>query len=892
MFGRSITQWTFMIVALGAAIAAPGPAAAAISVRAWVGRPLGVGRIEIELPAAMVPEPLGLAGIGLSEKNGRVFYPAIETPPGMPGVVKDILNQSRRPLVRMFGEILNNPGPPKVTLLFLFRGDGPLELTLQTKAADPLTTTPVVDPTGFQGQLLAWWHAYTATPGLFDKKPDYPPVVENYLQAMLARRLGLPAPAPRPTGKWEAVFEHGIGLTLATESVRVAMQQRRMLGGAALEQPANLPLPPPIAPPELVVPDPGPDVKVEPLAMRVPAECIYVRFGSFTNFLWFQDTIGRWNGDLSNLVAVRGLDHSLSRRMQREIVLQQTALGRLFGEAAVADAAIVGSDMYLGEGASIGFLFYARNSLLLRNDIVGQRRDAMAADHAVSEKKIAVGKHVISLLSTPDNRIHSYYAVDGDFHFVTSSETLARRFLETAAGQGSLGNSREFRYARSVMPLDRDDTVFIYLSDALLRNMVSPQYRIETTRRLQADADIQLVQLARLDSATEGKPDDSFAQLIEGGFLPPDFGPRGDGSHTVMNGGAIYDSLRGARGSFLPVPDVPVQGVTAAEAEAYARFGQYYQSTWGRIDPILVGMRRVPLEGEQRERVIVDALMSPLNRQRYDFLMQRFGPPDNAGLAPVAGDQVFVEANLRAQRLFLGLRDFDLPADFPMRDWVGPEGLLVGIRLRDYVCGYIGSAGPPPVWMALLGRGLGPPDAAGYSASRLGVWRRQFDQFTVFSFQPQVLATVTPQIHFQQAPRAAQVRMRVGDLSQAQIAPLANRLAYNRSRDTALGNLRLIHAMHQQLHVPDEDCKAAAELLMDARLICPLGGQYVYRQTPEGVGYWTTTRLEAVSGSGGIPPGFHAPPLNWFRGLTWDGNLSAAKVSLHAEVDMQLPEKK
>jgi hypothetical protein len=32
--------------------------------------------------------------------------------------------------------------------------------------------------------------------------------------------------------------------------------------------------------------------------------------------------------------------------------------------------------------------------------------------------------------------------------------------------------------------------------------------------------------------------------------------------------------------------------------------------------------------------------------------------------------------------------------------------------------------------------------------------------------------------------------------------------------------------------------------------------------------------------------------LNWFRGLTWDGNLSAAKVSLHAEVDMQLPEKK
>jgi len=45
-------------------------------------------------------------------------------------------------------------------------------------------------------------------------------------------------------------------------------------------------------------------------------------------------------------------------------VLQQSTLGRLFGEAAVADAAIVGSDLFLPEGAAIGLLFHARNSLL------------------------------------------------------------------------------------------------------------------------------------------------------------------------------------------------------------------------------------------------------------------------------------------------------------------------------------------------------------------------------------------------------------------------------------------------------------------------------------------------------------------------------------------------
>ena len=38
------------------------------------------------------------------------------------------------------------------------------------------------------------------------------------------------------------------------------------------------------------------------MATRVPAECFYVRFGSFGNFLWFQDTLAKWRGDLGNLM--------------------------------------------------------------------------------------------------------------------------------------------------------------------------------------------------------------------------------------------------------------------------------------------------------------------------------------------------------------------------------------------------------------------------------------------------------------------------------------------------------------------------------------------------------------------------------------------------------------
>ena len=82
-----------------------------------------------------------------------------------------------------------------------------------------------------------------------------------------------------------------------------------------------------------------------------------------------------------------------------------------------------------------------------------------------------------------------------------------------ASGQKCLSQSKEFRYARSLMPLSRNDTVFAYLSSDFFANLVGPRYRIEGMRRMQAEADIELVQLALLAAAAEKKPGDSIEQL-------------------------------------------------------------------------------------------------------------------------------------------------------------------------------------------------------------------------------------------------------------------------------------------------------------------------------------------------------------------------------------------
>jgi hypothetical protein len=122
------------------------------------------------------------------------------------------------------------------------------------------------------------------------------------------------------------------------------------------------------------------------------------------------------------------------------------------------------------------------------------------------------------------------------------------------------------------------------------------------------------------------------------------------------------------------------------------------------------------------------------------------------------------------------------------------------------------------------------------------------------------------------------------------VTPALNNWAYSRCRETALGNIRLMHALDQQLHVPPANCKEAAEFLLAAKLVCPLGGQYVFRPTPDGLGYWTAPALEADSG--GPPPGYVAPPLDWFRGLDLEATMTENALSAHAVVIMQLPTEK
>ncbi len=862
-----------------------GPAWAQIRADALAGEPFGVGRVELRLPPDMLPEEMGLSGIGLTEKDGRVLYPAVE---------KRLLRTAIR-------DLLNRP--QVAVIYFLFQGNAPLTLTVQSRVPQTFVLPPANSPQGPGALLGEWWRAYNARPGLTERSADYPPLVENYLRASLAQRLGLPPVDRRSEKPWQQQIQQELGIALAAEPILLAMQRDRFQGDPALAESADQPLPPPIPVPPLELPPPLAGVQVEPLAMHVPAHCFYVRFGSFTNFLWLQDTLALWGGDLRNLVLLRGLDFENSRRIENQLVIRQTELGRLLGESVIADVALIGTDLSFQQGAAFGLLFQARHgNPLFAADLLRQRTARLQKGDAKEEKVTLYGKQV-SLLTSTDGSVHSYYAVDGDYHFVTTSRTLARRFLETADGRGSLGSLPEFRRARAIMPLDRGDAVFVYLSDEFFQNLVSPAYRIETQRRMQALADLELVQLAVLDAATEGKRGGSIEALVAGGYLPAGFGKRPDGSCTLLTGGEAVDSVRGHRGRFLPVPDVPLGKVTPSEQAAYARFAEVYQSNWGRLDPVLVGIRRHS-EALGLERIEIDARMTPIDKRNFENLKRFAGPADQKRMAPVPGNAVSAELILPTQRLFAGVQGLGpgLPAtqndafsfsapSLPSFSFPSSSISILGVM----PLGYVGSIGNPFLLGLIASGGPAPNEVQGFSVGPLGLTSYHNGLVTAYSFQRELLQQVAPRLQLVDAPRPAQMRLEANDLSHDRMAPIVNSLAYARTRLTSEGNLRLLHSLQQQLHVPGPHAKEAAELLLDARLIDPLGGQYVYHGTPA-AGSWSATSLEGsprgrLLAASSPPPGFLPPPLNWFRGLSLDALLDPETLTIHASVLIQKPGK-
>ncbi len=853
----------------------PALGMAAPEVEAYIGQPLGVARVTVDVFRGEPSLPLSDERFTVVEKNGRAIYPIVKEEPA-------------RELLR---GLLGIETPRTVTLYFLFRGEDPFDVSVYSPVEQGVRVKPQQSPQGHQKLLEEWWTQLTERWSRLQKDPEFPPIVENFLVASFARRLNRPIPEVG-TGlfglqKKDSALQELFG----GESALLAVDREMVFGtGDDSHELHDLPTAPTWPATKIDEAQLG-EVKLEPLASHVPEECFYLRFGNFNNYFWFRDLTNKWDGDLKNMLLRRGINRLQSSRIEQQLSLKENVLSRILAPQFISDAALIGMDPYMQQGASIGLLVQARNSQMLSQDYMRQRRESLQKFPDAAESTININGTEVSLIATPDGQVRSYYAQSGDFHLVTTSRRMVERFLEAGDGIRSLASLPSFRLARQKLELEREDTIFAFLSEKFFQNLCTPEYWIEARRRQQADQQPLLVEMARYAAQCEGLPAISAEELISTGILPKNFGEMPDGSHMHETESGTVDTLRGMPGFFTPVGDVQVKQATSAELEAYKNFLEEFAEEVGQMPPIAVGVQRLPRTPDEDHTLLVDVVAAPLGVVKLGKLVDTLGDPIDEKMKPIAGDVVSFQSVLdvpvpliggenQPHLLFAGLRDFRSPLIVKQGD-VAP-----GAARSELIRAYVG-AWPRP---GLLGILQGPELAKGPEPQALGdqMWQAQAENFLIISFKPDVIREVEPQLGFEPAERPAQVRIRAEDLTGKQIADTVNALAYARARETSVAPSRLMNTLSNLLHVPRPACQEFAQRLVDGTFVCPLDGEYNLYESEQSLPVWSSSAVSEANRFllTEVPEGFTVSFLEWFRGLQGDLRVADGELSAHVELKM------
>jgi hypothetical protein len=901
---------------------------AAIRVEAYRGEPFGLGRVTIDLQQGDSPAPASDDRVGLVESRDRVLYPTIE-------------DVSRRPARTLLRGFLGVELPNRLTILFMFLGDESLDLTAYTPSPQRFTIEPEDNAEEFQELLDDWWAATAGRYKQVFREAEYPVVVENFVTATWARRLE--REMPEPSRYFLDRFRLGepwMSQLMANEAYQTQVERDLLLGRFGAGEEANIPLPRPAEVVsgdaqrsenqpggELPAPAGAPPDTIEPIATHVPQECFYLRFGNFPNYLWFRDFMRHWQGDLGNMVVLQSVNHDNSDRFQNQIAVGESKIARVMGPTVIRDVAIIGLDPYMQHGAAMGILFQANNNLLLNNNLSGQRQEAKGRRDDAVEETVRIAGHDVSFIHTPDGRLRSFYAVDGDYHLVANSRRLVERFYEAGAAKAALAGATEFADVRAAMPLKRDDTIFLFVPSAFFQNLAGPHYRIELDRRLRSIGEMHALTLARFAARAEGYNVQSIDDLVKAELLPIGFANRSDGSKVMeinpaasANGqseATLRDSLRGETGSMTPIPDMPIDKITESEARRYEAFLQEMQSTVGNFAPIAAALKRTESPARKDwDRITAEIRIAPYSQMPIARWPNMLGPAITARVAPIAGDVVSLELVINALgepvHLFGGLRDFSTPL-------VVRQGeVKTAAPTSDFVRAYVGGWPRPHLIDRFLGRADGPVDNDGFGRTRglFDLWFRRADDFFLFSFKRDVLMEVGPQLAMMDAEHPGQIHLRIDDLSDKQLGTAVSGFGYTRARDTSASASRFMNSLTTQLHVSPDAARPLGEALVGGTFDCPLGGDYVLVDPAVPVpapgegqkraeSLPAPDRTVAAAAKGGrllwastapapqnqfllteIPANYQMPLMDWFRGLSADVARIEDDLKLNATLDM------
>lgn len=371
----------------------------------------------------------------------------------------------------------------------------------------------------------------------------------------------------------------------------------------------------------------GAEPKRHELARYVPEDQYLLYFNTMETANELMDFSERWGESLLRMFTVSARDHHLREKYEDQLCVRRTALARLFDDEVISELAITGSDFLLAQGTDITLIVRLKQPEVFRQAAEQWASDVKEKHPGVIQREVNYRGQRITVRYTSDRLVSSFVLYHDDVAVFSNSPVVMRKVIDTQLGESpSLYDALDYRYVSMILPPSEQARAgYLYGSDAFLRHLVGPRFKIAQKRRLQALNNLVMLNNASMFYRLEyGRSPKSLNNLVQGKFYDPGqiVDPTGgayawDAEHDTATS-SVYNRIK----YLTPIVELDVLQVSSQEQQQYERYKQRYRKFWRQwFDPVAVRVKQ-----ESDERVRLETLVLPFaNGSLYSALRHNVG---------------------------------------------------------------------------------------------------------------------------------------------------------------------------------------------------------------------------------------------------------------------------
>lgn len=325
--------------------------------------------------------------------------------------------------------------------------------------------------------------------------------------------------------------------------------------------------------------------KLHPTSKLIPDDQYLVHFNSWDAIAKLRQSNQQWLEPLYRIMTEDSRDHHLIAKYEAQLGIRMQDLETWFSEGQVTGLTLTGSDLYAAEGTDITLILSTTESKPIINRLqswITEHKNnlADAEDRTFNYRGVQIQARY-----TPSRTISSFAIEHEGSLVISNSHVGIRRIVDTIQNRlPSLAECHDYKYVTALHPpSDEADDGYAYASDAFLRYLFSPAFKIGERRRKESMNHLIMLNNASLFWRLEyGTTPENLEQLIEGRFIGrnqlvcPQGGAYSFDAATDSSVNSVFNRIK----YLTPIRELDVLKVSNQEVKEYERYRQRYERLW------------------------------------------------------------------------------------------------------------------------------------------------------------------------------------------------------------------------------------------------------------------------------------------------------------------------